>query len=258
MNDIRKNTEQETEIVSAKFKIPVIFKVFFIMETIYCLLCLSLVFILFSDGGCFKSGGFESGFALTCLLIVWIVLLFNIIGIKRSICIVTNKRIYGTIKIVIITKKFSYRLDEVDNVEVTSTLGVQALVLNFSQGHGPQGTITYKRGTATVRGAGTFRIGCLANADEMYNKLSELIVSVKNDKDLMVDIEMEKIGTEDRKAAAFEQIANNIGEKSSHSATQSNSDDYIKELKGLKELLDDGIITKEEFEARKKKLLSRE
>ena len=43
--------------------------------------------------------------------------------------------------------------------------------------------------------------------------------------------------------------------RASTSSMTSPSRDYIDELKGLKELLDSGVISKEEFEEKKKKLL---
>lgn len=84
--------------------------------------------------------------------------------------------------------------------------------------------------------------------------MSNLLTSVKNDKDLMVDIEMSKIDAENRKAGAFESMANNMGANPT-AKVQSNNQTYIEELKGLKELLDAGIISEEEFNEKKKNLL---
>lgn len=165
----------------------------------------------------------------------------------------TNKRIYGVTSIFIAKKKYSYRLDEIDNVETVSSLGIHGLVLNFSQGHGPQGVVRYNRGVTTVSGAGTFKITNIANIDEVYEKLSDLLTSVKNDKDLMVDIEMSKVQAENRKATAFENMASNMG--GTTTTKTNNNPTYIEELKGLKELLDAGIISETEFEEKKKNLL---
>ena len=82
-----------------------------------------------------------------------------------------------------------------------------------------------------------------------------MLTTLKNDKDLMVDIEMSKIDAENKKAAAFERIATNMSGASQH--RNAGSQNYIEELKGLKELLDSGIISKEEFEEKKKNLLNK-
>lgn len=242
MNDIRLNKEQEKEIVRAKFKIP---------PLIIILLVVFIVGAMF----CFHSyGEFAYAIGITALIFVLPFFISWIIGIKKSSCVITNKRIYGVTSIFIIRKKYSYRLDEIDNAETISTLGIHGLALNFSQGHGPQGVVRYNRGVAAVSGAGTFRITNIANIDEVYDKLSNLLTSVKNDKDLMVDIEMSKIDAENRKAGAFESMANNMGANPT-AKVQSNNQTYIEELKGLKELLDAGIISEEEFNEKKKNLL---
>ncbi len=260
MHDIRISKEQEEVLVRAKFKIPTIVIVLFVFFAFNALLLLIDGIVLFqksindyydnssSDGSIFLFAlGIAFSIVILPMFIVWM------IGIKKSSCIVTNKRIYGVTSIFIIKKKYSYRLDEIDNVETISSLGIHGLALNFSQGHGPQDVVRYNRGVTTMSGAGTFRITNIANIDEVYEKLSGLLTSVKNDKDLMVDIEMSKVQAENRKAAAFESIASNMGETT---PTKTNNNfTYIEELKGLKELLDAGIISEAEFEEKKKDLL---
>jgi|GEM_PF-1199261 len=256
MNEIRLNKEEEKEIIRAKFKIPLLLIVAFSIFAANGLLAfiLGIVQAVLSE---FESGGVLISLSLAFLIILTPIFIIAMIGIKKSSCIVTNKRIHGVATILIIKKKYSYRLDEVDNVETTSTLGIHGLALNFSQGHGPQGTVRYNRGVTTINGAGTFRITNIANVDEVHERLSELITSVKNDKDLMVDIEMSKIEAENRKASAFESMANNIGNNSTSNTSTPASGDYIKELKGLKDLLDNGVITQEEFEQKKELLLKK-
>lgn len=251
MNDIRLNKEQEKDIVMAKFKVPALHIGFFV----YCIInaVISLIAGIISIVFNFNTTTIFV-IALTIFIFLISIFLLSIIGIKKSSCVITNKRIYGVTSIFIIRKKFSYRLDEIDNIETISIFGIHGLALNFSQGHGPKGVTIYKRGIATVSGAGIFRITNIANVDEVYDKLSNLLTSIKNDKDLMVDIEMSKIDAENRKAAAFENMANNFGTNPA-TKVQSNNPTYIEELKGLKQLLDSGVISEEEFNEKKKNLL---
>lgn len=258
MHDIRINKEQEKEIVRARFKIsPIVIVTFVILAFNTLLFLIGWIVSLKESANDYHYSSssygdilfFSGVMSLTILLmfIAWMV------GIKKSSCIVTNKRIYGVTSIFIAKKKYSYRLDEIDNVETVSSLGIHGLALNFSQGHGPQGIVRYNRGVTTVSGAGTFKITNIANIDEVYEKLSDLLTSVKNDKDLMVDIEMSKVQAENRKATAFENMASNMG--GTTPTKTNNNPTYIEELKGLKELLDAGIISETEFEEKKKNLL---
>lgn len=259
MNEIRIDKEEEKDIVKAKFKIPAI------VIVPLCILVFNAVLLIVVGVHFFQEeinnyhytgpdGSSYLAFGITVLIIVLPIFILWMVGIKKSSCVITNKRIYGVTSIFIARKKYSYRLDEIDNVETTSTLGVHGLSLNFSQGHGTQGVVVrYNRGATALSGAGTFRITNISNIDEVYEKLSNMLTSIKTDKDLMVDIEMSKIDAEQRKAAAFESIATNI---SANSAPKPSSNQgYIEELKGLKELLDAGIISEEEFNEKKKSLL---
>lgn len=257
MHDIRINKEQEKEIVRARFKISPIVIVTFVILAFNALVLTIVGFDLLQKSindyhSSSLDGSFTLALGLTSLIILPMFIAW-MVGIKKSSCIVTNKRIYGVTSIFIAKKKYSYRLDEIDNVETVSSLGIHGLALNFSQGHGPQGVVRYNRGVTTVSGAGTFKITNIANIDEVYEKLSDLLTSVKNDKDLMVDIEMSKVQAENRKATAFENMASNMG--GTTPTKTNNNPTYIEELKGLKELLDAGIISEAEFEEKKKNLL---
>lgn len=137
-------------------------------------------------------------------------------------------------------------------MEIGSSLGLHTLNLNFSQGNGLSTPITYGKGAALANEKNLFSVCFLANYEEVYQKLSDLLCSIKNDKDLKMDIEMSKIEAENRKAVAFEKMASNIG---GTMPQKENDTDYIKQLKGLKELLDEGVISQEEFEEKKKQLL---
>ena len=246
MRGIRKNNEEEKKIVEAKFKVSIIFILSLIFVAVNSIL--GIISFLFS----FSVGVLANDpFIFAMSIVLFPISLFIsavavgihlciIIGIKRSQCIVTNKRIYGIRYMIFYKKRYSYRLDEIDNVETVSSLDIHSLILNFTQGHEAKDHLE------------KYKIGCLANADELYGKLSALITSIKNEKDLMVDININKIEVESRKAMALEKLAEIQGDSSS---VKNSNQTYIEELKGLKDLLDAGIISKSEFEEKKKELL---
>ena len=266
MNEIRKNKEDEIEIVQAKFTIPWIYTIL----TIFYILTISILFIIFivfdynlensiinhKPNTSINWRYYIFFICLYCLFFLSILFfIIRLASIRKCNLVVTNKRIYGTMFNILTRKKYSYRLDEIENVEETSRLGIHGLLLNFSQGYGPQGTIRFNRDVGTMNGVGVVKISYILNINEVYEKLSELITSVKNDKDLIVDIEMSKIDTENRKAAALEKMSTNIYDN--NSLTTNKKSNYIEELKGLKELLDSGVITEQEFEQKKKELLNK-
>lgn len=247
MNEIRKNTEEEKLLLKAVFKMPkmliaiyvaiIIFSAFFFASGI-------AVEALGYDGVIFISMG------LAALLVISITFILHAVGIKKSSCCITNKRIYGTYSMVYFKKSYSYRLDEIDNVELVSFLGMNAIMLDFSQGKQTtktQNNIFNNNSTNTA-----FRIAYVANSKQVYTKISGLIGERKNEKDLMVDIEMSKIQAETKKAEAFEKIAANMGGANQQQTAKS---DYLEELKELNELRNAGIISESEFEAKKKQLL---
>ena len=252
MNNIRKNDEEEIVITKAKFNIPIfIIVTFSIPLAFFFLLMLGGLFLMnVVDTEFYETGSSLMRIGLIFSIVFALMFLLCALGIKKSSCIITNKRIKGVINFVIAKKNFSYRLDEVDNVETFSILGFHGLVLNFSQGNGTQKFVGYGRGLKTLSGNGTFRISFISNVNVVYEKLSDLITKIKNEKDLMVDIEMEKIAAENRKADALEKMSINTTNNSKEIEPN-----YILELKALNELLTSGVITKEEFEEKKQKIL---
>lgn len=255
MNEIRLNKEEEKEIAVATFKVPPILIAIFILLALHALLFVIVgIILLGSPSDSSNSATLFIGVGVPMLVIGVPLFIAWMVGIEKCKCIVTNKRIYGVTNIFVAKKNYSYRLDEIESVETVSTMGAHGLALNFSQGHGPKGTVKINKGVATVSGEGVFKINNIANIDDVYDKLVGLLTSIKNDKDLMVDIEMSKVDAENRKAAAFENMATKMGDTSG--SKPSSNQNYIEELKGLKELLDAGIISPEEFEAKKKKLLA--
>ena len=254
MNDIRKNTEEEKTLITARFKVPAIITVFMIISFVNAALFFILgIVIVASD----ESSIFLGSFMITMsmfLLVIGIIMAVGSNAIKHCKCEITNKRIKGVTTNFIGKKTYSYRLDEIDNVEVTTFVGVSALALNFTQGYGPQNqTVTYHRGITTVSASNTCRLSYIANAQELYEKASELITSLKNHEDVMVDIEMKKVEAANKQAEAIEKLATG---SPNTTLTKPSSESYIEELKQLKELLDSGIITQEEFDSKKADVLA--
>ena len=248
MHQIRKNDEKEETVVSAKFKVPV----FLIIPFVFALFLVSVLLLC----------GFGLDdvdlivYPLIVLVILIIIFALACAGIKKSSCIVTNKMIKGVKSMVFAKKIYSYRLDEIDNVEITSVLGVHSLNLHFSQGSAPAAPIRYGRGlspSVTRARSDLFVISCIKNYQEIYEKITELLASVKNAKDVKIDIEMSKVDAENKKAEAFAAIAMNMGNRTGDNTRPTS--DYITQIKELKELLDNGIITQEEFEKKKTDLL---
>lgn len=178
--------------------------------------------------------------SLIWLIIVIVVFVLNWKAIKKSKCVITNKRIYGTKAVFVARKDFSYRLDKIDKVEVLNSLGTNTLVINFSQG-------------ANMQGANVFIMKYIEKSDKFFNAVSNILMSVKNDKDVKVDIEVKKIEAQAKQADAFAKIAENISTKQSNYTET--KDDYISQLQRLKQLLDADVITQQEFDEKKKALL---
>ncbi len=248
MNEIRKNREEEIIIVHAKCKMPVVLVVEYIAFMFVCVLAIIL-------GGLKNDAAYGS--ALLALGIGWLcadifLFLSRIYSIKRNTCTVTNKRIYGVKALFFSKTSFSYRLDVIDNVEIKNDLGLKKLVIYFSQGKDAQ---PQKRNGNIVND--TFTLDCIDNNDEVYNAISKMINDVKTDKDLHTDIEMAKVGAQEKQASAFEKIAINLSNTPSDDSRHQKATtlDYIAELKGLKELLDSGVITRQEFDEKKEQLL---
>lgn len=255
MNDIRKNTEEEKTLITARFKVPAVITVFMIISFVNAALFFIVGIVIAATS---EKDVFGGAFMITMSIFLLIIAIIMVVGsnaIKHCRCQITNKRIKGVTTNFIGKKTYSYRLDEIDNVEVTRFFGVSALALNFTQGHGPQNQqITYHRGVTTVSASNTFRLSYIANAEELYEKASELLTSLKNHEDVMVDIEMEKVKAANKQAEAIEKLATGSVKPSDSTPT---SGSYIEELKQLKELLDNGIITQEEFDIKKAELLAK-
>lgn len=260
MNEIRKNTEKEIDIIKMSFKIePVV---------IVLDLLMALVGIGAAIGGVLLMLYYKPATVLALVIIIFgvVVFLYNILGLilkiagqKKSEVVVSNRRIYGKYGPYLIKKTFSYRLDEIDNVELGEYLGAHTIVINFQDGKGPRSSpqVQYRNSASFMVGAGVFRIRSIQNYKEVYEKLTEMLLALKSNVDLETDIQMAKVDAENRKADAMEKMAGNMsaGIISSDNVKNGTSTSYIEEIKQLKELLDSGAITQEEFEQEKKEIL---
>lgn len=246
MNEIRKNTEKEERVVSGYCKMPKTYMALYIIFLV-SFLVLAIIFIIVSVAiGVFMI----LVFGTTLLLFI-----LHYKSIKKSHVIVTNKRVYGVTARFLFTKNFSYRLDQIDNVEFRNFIGLNSISINFNQGYQNNTPMRYGVNTA-MRTANCFVFNYLVNGSAVYNKLNELLTSVKNERDLKTDIEMKKIEVEEKKAEA---LMNAFVNKAPAVATPTEEKklNYIEELKELKTLLDSNIISEEEFNIKKQELLNK-
>lgn len=249
MNEIRKNTESEKILATANCKMPKLYIALYIVFIVIHSLMMIVGLVLLVKIG--SAEAFVFGLLLLTLTVLCFIL--HISALKKSKCIVTNKRIYGTKVAFIARKNFSYRLDMIDNVEVSNSLGVNRLVVSFSQGNGKQIVVQPGIINKSMYDDNTFSMGCIEKIDEFYNAVTQVLMSVKNDRDTDVDIEVKKIEAQEKQAAAFSKIAENMSGKPTNQSEV--KDDYISQLHRLKQLLDNGVITQQEFEIKKKELL---
>lgn len=253
MNEIRRNAESEKILASAKCKMPKLLLAAYIIA-ISVTSIMSLLYLIGEilyvnsdeyytdyDG----SGSFIVFLIVSLFLLIMFIVFFvlSLKAIKKSKCIITNKRIYGTKAAFITRRDFSYRLDMIDNVEVQNRLGVNMLVITFSQ----------RNVNLTNAQPNLFIMNYIEKSDEFFNAASNVLMSVKNDKDVKADIEIKKIEAQARQADAFMRIADNISNKQTNQPER--KDDYISQLQRLKQLLDSGVITQQDFNEKKEQLL---
>lgn len=243
----RNNTVEEKEVARGNCALPKWLSVLiFVLSIQYIALGLFLLIL-----------GYSAFFGSVCFAIGIVLLPFWIIfqaTIKKCHCVITNKRIYGTKAVFIIKQQYSYRLDMIDQIEVNSSLGFHYLTMRF-RGDGAigQNPIMQKRGEKN----GTFVISFLKeeSANELYQKISEEISNIKNDKDVQIELELRKNEIEEKKTEAFVAMAQNISGENGKNTN--NGDDYIAQIERLNKLKENGIITEDEFQKKKKELLSK-
>lgn len=247
MNDIRVNKDEETVIVEGKFT----FSLGAALPWIIIGIILLSLYISFMRMGSDPNTNIPEGGKMFLRILAGVFLfaliaysayqICRIIAIKKNKLTVTNKRIYGLRHMLVSKKDYSYRLDMIDDVEMHSSFGKHTVCIRFTQGN-----MNLDNNSSLV-------IAYLKNYQEINDALNKLITDKKNIVDLKADVEMSKIDVENKKAQALENIGNNMA---AGSTASSNKSDYIEELKKLKELYDQGIITKEEFEQEKKEILN--
>lgn len=267
MNEIRKNTEEEVTYLEGKFKISLGAILGYLLGLLAIGAVFSPVIVIFviSFTGMSTAGETADWRIMLPFLIIMgaifvgynVYKIFRLAGIKKNKLYVTNKRIYGLQHVIFSKTSYSYRLDEIDNVEMNSTFGQHILKLIFTNGaSAPTTVVRYSRG-GTVSSSSFFSIPYLENYQEIYDKMVELLASKKNLVDLDTDIRMSAINTESRKAEALEKMATNINGGGNNTAPRKKGEvSYIEEIKQLKELLDSGAISKEEYEQEKKEILN--
>ena len=228
MHEIRKNTEKEEVLLKLSFKFPTFWKVYMMVFALISLVTIIIPIVL---------------------LVVLIVL--NKYA-KSCTCEITNKRIKGT-KGLLTKVSYSYRLDMIDKIETSKTFGVNVLVLHFTQGNSDVSNKLVRTATGVSNEGNIFRINWVMDIEQVYEKISEILSSVKNENDVAVDIEMKKIDAEEKKAEAFSQIAQNL--TNAKPTVEKEESDYIAQIEKLHRLKEQGIITEEEFNEKKKQLL---
>ena len=256
MNEIRKNNEVEETLLKLSFEMPKITKIIWII-----VICLSTIpfissFILSLEISSFI-GGFHFDPSNIFMLIIPLILLIIFLRILKSVPKWTFEITNKNIKIqtgVFGTRLKAYRLDTIDDVEISEFLGVSRLKLLFTKGKKNQ-TVVVVGGAnnSAITGVMPVYISWITDVQKAYDKLIELIGSIKNEVDLEVDIEMKKIEAENKKAEAFSKIADGLTRKSAQD--KEDSGDYISQMERLYKLKEQGVITEEEFDAKKKELL---
>lgn len=257
--DIRKNTDERDAgktLVEGVFGPTPLHWVALTFSII--LVIIPVVFIAIFIASVFEDGitGPEMGFVLPIWILILLVFciplvmsILSIVRVKRGTLKVQERLISGRCVISLGWRTFSYRLDQIDGVEIRRFLGADEIVFNISAGHLNAPTPSLGSGFSRSFGAGVGTIPFLKNAKEVYDVISDLLLDKRTDKDVAVDIEMRKVSAQNRQADAVERIADNTVVAAGGSVS------YIEELKGLKELLDSGVITQEEFDAKKAAIL---
>lgn len=240
MNEIRMDKDDEKLVIEARFKYPTIIVACFVMFLIV-LLAFGVILLIYDD-----TQFFHFFFYLIPVYIVCLVFIIYANRYRKCKCVVTNKRIYGTLIDGVKKNAFSHRLDMIDDVRLSTTaLGHSdnTLAIVFSKGN--------DRGSAQQ----VLTLKYVENSKEVYEVLSRYIAAIKTDKNLRTDIEMKRIGAQEIQAKAFEKIATGIANPQTELKNNLNNMSYIEEIKNLKVLLDEDIITQEEFEQKKAQLL---
>lgn len=245
MNKIRLNNEKEEILIKGVFGINKFYKLFMIFFSIIISLFTIFLVVLYVLTGFAEFLG-VSAIILLLEILMWL----PIKKVKQSEFFVTNKVVKGKTVGVFVKKLYSYRLDEIENIDTTSVLGMHSLILNFSQGKVVDKAVSNARLSDQGK---TFGITNLINLQEVYEGLTALLTKVKNEKDVAIDIEIKRIETEEKKTEMMSKLAEGFTNKTIDINKQ---DDDISKIERLYKLREQGIITQEEFDKKKKELLN--
>ncbi len=218
MHDIRLNTEEEIELFKIRFKLPVLFKILYVaMIVISFGLTVTGLILLFTASytvhNYYYNYWYTNYVNLTlgsiftpagAVLLAIFILLFSFHGkiIKKNGCTITNKRIYGIKSKGFRLTSYSYRLDDVDDIQVSTYLRFNSATFRFSPGF--VGLNPVYRTSPIVK---TLKLSYVENYQDLYDNLSKLQAYMKNEKDVLIELELKRIEEEARKAAALERLA---------------------------------------------------
>lgn len=220
MGNERKNTEQEGTLLYITFEMPIAMHLFFV---IFMAMFLSITIINISY--------------IIYLIITAVIYVCVFFTNKMKKCKITNKKIYIESYIFFYKKIDQYRLDAIDNLSSESLLGVNKIIFNYNQGN------------INKNDSKTITLYFVKNLNNTITALSDIISNIKNDKDVYADLAA-------KQSDSIASIGKAIAE-TKEQAKPKNNDTYIDELIKLKKLLDDGIITQEEYDKKKQDILSK-
>lgn len=230
-----KNTKVnlEKEIIVGKCKPPILHYVFyeslFVIFSILFLIPIIIYLINNSSTLYIILSPFLFIFGLLAIFFLP-VFIIRAKNIRKCYIKITNQRVFGTNISLVNTYEFSYSLKSISSIKYRKFFGVETIIIKFGNGKSP-----------TIESLDEFLIGgfafqFLVNGREVYEKLEDAIIN----NNVKEDISLGKSGLpiKSDESSAKEDLA------------------YINEIRALKGLLDEGIITNQEFEEKKKELLA--
>lgn len=225
MEEKRINKEEEKELLRINFKLPIFYHI------LYCISSIMFLISAISFTGLKEIEVYCWIFFAFCL-ISYIVLYF---GVRNNTCTVTNKMIKGRQFIIFGYKSYSYRFDTISDIQASNILGLNSIRINFTQGYLDNGKKEYRY------------INFVANYQTVLNQLNSILAKVKSDKDVSTLLSINQT-----------EALNNIALSMKSGSTIDNKEtDFATSITRLKNMLDDGIISQEEFEELKKKILEK-
>ena len=231
MEDIRIAEDEEQKLLHIKFTMPWFLHMIFILGCLVMLVCA----ILMTQPPIIGEIVALYWILFVFFLVVYIAYLF---GIKHQEFVVTDKMIRGNQFILFGYKRYGFRFDTISNVEAKNVFGVNNIRLTFTQGY-----------TSLERnGKCYYDLKCVADYEYVIEKLNQILSKVKNDKDVSSKLALKQTEALNNIASSMKNVPEN---------NSRNNEDVVESIKKLKELLDSGIITQQEFEEKKKKLLEK-